>query len=190
VETNLLLEMVPIFSVLLIYFARIAELKTVRDTTPGEVREHLTLKLFVAIGTLMVVASIAEYLLHAPSINPFLFLGGWACAVASFSLRRSAIKALGKMWSLHVEIREGHQLVLGGPYRWVRHPAYLSMVLELLAFSLLLESLAVSIVLFPVFFAVLAFRIRIEERALVNKVAGYAQYRQSTPAIFPYKVPS
>lgn len=37
-------------------------------------------------------------------------------AVASFALRRAAIRALGRFWSLHVEMREGHEFVTTGPF--------------------------------------------------------------------------
>ena len=179
----------PIASVILIYWARIRELKTVRDTVKGEVRENMTLRLFIAVGSLMLVGSIAEHLwFHHPLSVPLLVLG-WGVALSSFWLRRRAIRELGKMWSLHVEIREHHQLVMSGPYRWVRHPAYTSMVLELASFGLLLQSLYCSALVLVLFIPTLLLRIKIEESALRAQVAGYSEYQRSTPALLPYKLP-
>lgn len=52
----------PIASALLIYGARIKELRTARDVEPGHVKESLTLRLFVVVGSVMLVGSIAENL--------------------------------------------------------------------------------------------------------------------------------
>jgi protein-S-isoprenylcysteine O-methyltransferase Ste14 len=179
----------PIVSAVLIYLARIRELKTRRDIVPGKVRENLTLRLFVLVGSLMLLGSIAEELWFRPAFSPVLFATGWLCAVASFALRRVAIRELGKMWSLHVEIRERHQLVVTGPYRWVRHPAYTSMMLELASLGLLLQSRYASVLTAVLFIPTLIARIRIEEAALKAQVEGYSDYQRSTPALLPYKFP-
>ena len=180
---------VPIVSALLIYGARIAELKQRREVEPGTVRENLTLRFFVAVGSLMLLGSIAEQLWARAAFNPLLFAVGWLSALASFALRRRAIRELGKMWSLHVEIREEHQLVVTGPYRWVRHPAYTSMILELAALGLLLQSRYTSLLVALLFIPTLVVRIRIEEAALRGQIAGYSEYQRATPALLPYKFP-
>jgi protein-S-isoprenylcysteine O-methyltransferase Ste14 len=179
----------PIASALLIYCARIMELRTVRDTVKGQIRENLTLRLFIAVGTLMLVGSIVEELWVRPALHLPLFVAGWVFALLSFWLRRRAIRELGKMWSLHVEIREQHKLVVSGPYRWIRHPAYTSMVLELLSFGLLLQSRFTSTAVALLFIPTLILRIRIEEAALRAQVAGYSDYQRNTPALLPYKFP-
>ena len=61
-------------------------------------------------------------------------------AVFSFWLRARAIAALGRFWSLHVEIRENHEFVKTGPFRWMRHPVYFSMILELASICLILHA--------------------------------------------------
>jgi protein-S-isoprenylcysteine O-methyltransferase Ste14 len=181
---------VPIVSALLIYWARMAELRTPRDVVKGQIRESMTLRLFVAVGSLMLLGSIAEQLWRRPAFQPALFVAGWLAALASFALRRRAIRELGKMWSLHVEIRDQHQLVRSGPYRWVRHPAYTSMILELVALGLLLQSRFTSAAAFALFIPTLVARIRIEEAALRQQIAGYADYQRATPALLPYKLPA
>ena len=179
----------PIASALLIYGARMAELKQRREVAQGTIRENLTLRLFVAVGSLMLLGSIAEQLWFRAAFSLPLFAAGWVAALASFTLRRRAIRELGKMWSLHVEIRERHQLVVTGPYRWVRHPAYTSMILELAALGLLLQSRYTSLLATLLFVPTLIARIRIEEAALRAQIAGYSEYQRATPALLPYKFP-
>jgi len=137
----------------------------------------------------MLLGSIAEQLWRRTPFSLGWFGAGWAVAFVSFVLRRRAIRELGKMWSLHVEIRDQHRLVTTGPYRWVRHPAYTSMILELSALGLLLHSAYTSALVAVLFIPTLFARIRIEEAALSKQVRGYSEYQRATPALLPYKLP-
>ena len=119
-----------------------------------------------------------------------MFALGAACATGSFAIRRRAIAALGKFWSLHNEIRGNHSFVRSGPFRWVRHPTYLSMILELLSGALILHARYSSLIVGLIFFPTLWLRIKAEETALVAQLGDdYAAYQSRTPALIPYKWP-
>jgi isoprenylcysteine carboxyl methyltransferase (ICMT) family protein YpbQ len=180
----------PIVSASALLLTRLAELATKRDIVPGPVRENLTFRLFLLAGILMVAGSMTEYFLRDTTIFWPGFIAGWLCAVASFFIRRRAISALGKFWSLHVEIRDNHEFVRSGPFRWMRHPTYFSMILELLAVGLMLNA-RYSYLLLPLLFVpVLLMRLKLEESALVEKFGdAYRLYQQTTPAIFPIRWP-
>ena len=112
------------------------------------------------------------------------------CAAASVVIRRQAIAALGKFWSLHVEIRESHRFVQAGPFRWMRHPTYFSMILELASIGLILNSPWTFLVVNLIFVPTLLLRLRLEEAALVEKFGEtYRTYQRTTPALFPYRFP-
>lgn len=176
-------------SVLAIYLARMLELGTRRDTISGPVRERWTLRLFMVAGMLMLAGSLAEFFLRPLRVDWRLVGAGWLCALASFLIRRRAIAALGRFWSLHVEIRDNHEFVRTGPFRWVRHPTYFSMILELLSIALILQSRITPVAVSLVFVPVLVLRLRLEEAALVEKFgAAYREYQRSTPALIPYKL--
>lgn len=180
----------PLASVILIYLTRMIELGARRDTTAGPIRERLTLRLFVLAGTLMVAGSVVEFFVRHLTLNLWTFAGGWMCAALSVVIRRQAIAALGKFWSLHVEIRDGHQFVQAGPFRWMRHPTYFSMILELASIGLILISPWTFLVVSLIFFPTLLLRLRVEEGALVEKFGeAYRRYQRTTPALFPYRFP-
>jgi len=186
----IIIRWLPPISAVCIYLMRIFELRARRQTIAGTVRENVTLRLFIWIGTVMLVGSMAEYLLSRRTISWPFFASGWAVALFSFYLRRRAIAALGRFWSLHVEIRDTHELVREGPFRWVRHPAYFSMVLEILSLALLMRSWWTTAIVFAAFIPTLIARIHIEEKALIEKFGdSYRQYRREVPAILPYKGP-
>jgi protein-S-isoprenylcysteine O-methyltransferase Ste14 len=178
---------VPILSVLAIYGVRLRELGTPRDTIPGHVHENLTLRLFLVVGTLIFVSSIVEYIgIRQGRISWMLFIAGWVCAFASFIIRRRAIAALGRFWSLHVEIREKHEFVRNGPFRFVRHPTYSSMILELAALALICNAVWTLLAIPLLFGPVLYKRLTLEEEALIEKFGEeYRQYQEATPALFP-----
>ena len=93
----------------------------------------------------------------------------WACLTALAAvtaLRYWAIASLGKFWNTRVVVVPGTHLVRTGPYRFLRHPNYLVIVLEFLLLPLLMRA-PVTLVLFSLAnLAVLRQRIRIEEMAL------------------------
>ena len=180
----------PIASVVLIYLVRLVELGTRRDTISGPIRERLTLRLFMLAGTVMVAGSVVEFFVRQMSLNGWTFTAGWICALASLVIRRKAIAALGKFWSLHVEIRENHQFVRTGPFRWVRHPTYFSMILELISIGLIMNAAVALMMVSVIFIPSLVMRLVMEETALVEKFGEtYTNYQRTTPALIPYKFP-
>jgi protein-S-isoprenylcysteine O-methyltransferase Ste14 len=51
----------------------------------------------------------------------------------SVILAWSATRHLGKFWRYEAALNANHELVKTGPYAWIRHPIYLSMLGMLLA---------------------------------------------------------
>lgn len=181
----------PIAVALAVYAIRLIEINRKRDTVPGPVRETTTLRLFILIGTFMTFGSMIEYMLRGGGFSWAALAGGIVCAIVSFKLRWNAIAALGKFWSLHVEIRENHEFVESGPFRIIRHPTYFSMILELLAFGLIFSAWWMLLVIPILFFPALVMRLRLEEPALVEKFGdAYRDYQRRVPMLIPYKWPS
>jgi protein-S-isoprenylcysteine O-methyltransferase Ste14 len=180
------LHFLPLATVVVIYLARMSEVFTKRDVVPGTRRESATFRLFMLCGILIVVVGSAEFLLRRSALWWPTFAVGIVCSLASFAIRRAAIRALGRFWSLHVEMRDGHEFVTSGPFAYARHPVYFSMILELLGIGLILNAWIALVVVFAIFTPTMIARVRIEERALVEKFGeAYTHYMRSTPAIVP-----
>jgi protein-S-isoprenylcysteine O-methyltransferase Ste14 len=74
-----------------------------------------------------------------------------------------------------VQAERGHRVVDTGPYAHVRHPMYSGTVLFFFGTPLLLGSWW-GVVMAPLFIGLFAIRARIEERALLAGLPGYADY--------------
>lgn len=123
---------------------------------------------------------------QAGALQPVFGWLGCACLVLGLAVRLAAVAALRRQFTTVVVIAAQHRLVDSGPYRRVRHPAYLGLLLSMLGLGLCSGhwvSLAVAIGL-PL--AAILYRIRIEEQALLRHFGpAYAAYASRTKRLVP-----
>jgi protein-S-isoprenylcysteine O-methyltransferase Ste14 len=92
---------------------------------------------------------------------------------------------LGKNLTDTVVTRREHTLVTTGPYRWVRHPFYLVILLVVVVITLLMANWLVLFAGLTVF-TLLAIRVRREEAKLAERFGDqYRNYVARTGAFFP-----
>jgi len=106
------------------------------------------------------------------------FAGLVSCVWARFVLAGN--------WSGYVEVKHDHELVVDGPYRWVRHPIYTGLLLMFAGTALAVGEwrgvLAVAI-------AAAAFwrKLRLEEAAMRGEFGeAYVRYANRTSRLIPY----
>ena len=75
--------------------------------------------------------------------------------------------------------KPGAELVKEGPYRWLRHPLYSSVMAASLGWGLLWGSPA-SLAATGLLCGFLDAKARLEERLLAERFSDYAEYRQRT----------
>jgi len=76
-----------------------------------------------------------------------------------------------------VQVARHHHVISSGPYAFVRHPMYSGIMLFFVGVPLLLGSWW-GVAIAPAFAVLFAIRARIEERALVEGLPGYADYAE------------
>ena len=91
----------------------------------------------------------------------------WVALYALLQLGRAWVLAtLGRRWTTRVFVVPGETLVRRGPYRFVSHPNYVVVALELFVLPLAFGLWAVALVFGLANLALLAWRIRVENQAL------------------------
>jgi protein-S-isoprenylcysteine O-methyltransferase Ste14 len=93
---------------------------------------------------------------------------------------------LGRNWSPSLQLHEGHELVTGGVYRWIRHPMYASQWVWGVAQALLLRNWISGwsgLVLFaPLYLS----RVPREEQMMLEQFGeAYRAYMSRTGRVFP-----
>ncbi len=96
----------------------------------------------------------------------------WAALwLGAQALRYAAIRALGERWNVRIWVVPGAPLVKRGPYRFLRHPNYVAVGVELLAAPLLFGAWRTALAISTLNGLALGVRIRAEERALREAAA-------------------
>lgn len=118
--------------------------------------------------------------------NPVLVL---ICAIATiFGLLFAvwARLALGRNWSGSVTIKNDHQLIRRGPYRWIRHPIYTGMLAALLA-TVVIQGMISGLLGFALIWIALYRKAKREESFLSQEFGeAFAEHRQHTGMFLPH----
>ena len=97
-----------------------------------------------------------------------------------------ARRTLGHFYSGHLSVIEGQQLVQGGPYRFIRHPAYAGYILIALGLALGYSSLAGLAACLLLLLPSVIYRIHVEDQILAEYFGTqYNDYVHRTKRLFP-----
>jgi protein-S-isoprenylcysteine O-methyltransferase Ste14 len=106
--------------------------------------------------------------------------------VAGLLVTLWARTTLGGNWSSNVVIKEDHELIERGPYRYVRHPIYSGMILMLLGIVILWGG-ATGLILLVAVAVGLWVKLRKEERVLGRHFPEtYPRYKARVKALIPF----
>jgi len=101
--------------------------------------------------------------------RPFIPALGWpmlVLVILSQGLRWWCISVLGRQWNTRVIVVPGLRLVARGPYKFLKHPNYVAVVIEGFALPLVHTGWITAVVFTVLNIPLLAVRIRSEEAAL------------------------
>ncbi len=138
----------------------------------------------VALHTAFLIACPVEvYGLDRPFV-PTLAIGCGVLLALATALRYWAIGTLGARWNTRIVVLAGAAPVVGGPFRFLRHPNYLAVILEIAVLPLLHSAWVTAIVFSVANAALLRVRIAAEEKAL-SEVSGYERAFADKPRLIP-----
>lgn len=126
----------------------------------------------VALHSAWLIAALAEvFLLHRP-FRWVLGMSMLALVAATQVLRYWVINTLGGRWTTRVLVLPGEPLVTDGPFRWLRHPNYLAVALEVVALPLVHGAWWTALVFGVGNLLLLRHRVGVENRALAEFVGA------------------
>ena len=124
----------------------------------------MTETLYLGLLGLIAVERIFEILLSKRNLEWALAEGGREVGQGHFPVM--PISTLGRRWNTRVVVLSGRPLVHHGPYRWMRHPNYLAVVVEIAAVPLIYGAWWTALAFSAGNLLVLRTRLRVEEAAL------------------------
>jgi protein-S-isoprenylcysteine O-methyltransferase Ste14 len=118
--------------------------------------------------------------------HPANFWIGTLLVLAGLGLATYARLLLKGNWSITVEVKQTHELICRGPYRWVRHPIYTGLLLAFAGSALAIGQWR-GILGFLIVYVTLRLKSRVEEHYMIETFGDrYREYQHKVPAFMPF----
>ena len=134
-------------------------------------------------GTFLAACPLEVWLLDRPFL-PALGFPMLLLAVLAAMLRWWVISTLEGRWTTRIVCLPGVAPVTGGPYRFLRHPNYLAVIVEMFALPLIHTAWLAAVLFSALNAAVLRVRVRAEEEAL-SRSSDYGEVFAGRPRVLP-----
>jgi len=156
-----------------------------------KIKEDWTLPLLTLAYVLMLIGSIIEFYIVQRSINFYLIIIALAVQVVAFALRWWGMKSLGTQWTNHIipisKIgNKKTEVIKKGPYKYLRHPIYLGVMLDVLAIPLVLNSYYTFFFVLFINVPLQLLRLHLEEGKLIETFGkAYLDYKKEVRSFIP-----
>ncbi len=144
-------------------------------------------RLIVGVGAL--VAGVLSGVAPSATIRPAA-VADWIGLVlfwCGISLRLWSFHTLGRYFTFTVQTSRDQPVIADGPYRLIRHPGYAGLLLVIMAVGLFIGNWLSLVCLTVATAGALVFRIRVEERALMQNLGdSYRDYAATHKRLVPF----
>jgi isoprenylcysteine carboxyl methyltransferase (ICMT) family protein YpbQ len=159
-----------------------------RPAETGNIAYGWSLTALILAYNLILLATLTELFVIKRHINFSISLIGLLLFIFAFIIRNWSINALGKFHSTNIEIKPNHHLITSGPYRYLRHPYYLSVMLEVISIPLTVNSFYAFYAAFIVYIPWVLIRVYLEEKVMLKTFGPeYQEYKLKVMAFLPLK---
>jgi methyltransferase len=135
-------------------------------------RDHYPL--IVAVHLLFLLSFTLEVIVFNKEVSP-LWMMILPIILITQIIRYWAVFSLGPFWNTKIIIVPDLEVVAKGPYRFMRHPNYLVVAVEILFLPIFFQAYATAILFTVLNAAILTIRIPAEEKALMQ----HTDYKKS-----------
>ena len=120
------------------------------------------------------------------SIYPIFQLTALGFYAVGLWLRYQGSSLLGANFTRHVAVSSEMVLVSKGPYRYLRHPLYLGLMLITIAFPLFVGNLLAFLINLPILVIGFSWRMHVEEKALASLHPQYLSWAKKRYRFIPF----
>jgi protein-S-isoprenylcysteine O-methyltransferase Ste14 len=168
-------------------YARRSRREKIVWSARGSVETALLLISLAGLGLVpLVYVATAMPRFAAYGFHPLFAWLGLFFAIAALGMFHLTHRALGRNWSISLDVRERHELVTEGIYRRVRHPMYSAFWLWAIAQALLLPNWIAGFAGLAGFGTLFFGRVAREERMMLETFGdSYRAYMARTGRVFP-----
>lgn len=165
--------------------------RNVRALRAAGGREHAEwqIPLFKCLHASWMISAVAEVWLLAPVFRIWLAVVALVGFAIGQTLRLMAIRTLGPRWAIRVITLPAAPPVVSGIYRYLRHPNYVGVAVEIAALPLVHGAIYTAVVFSALNALLLRARIAAEERALDND-NHYLDHFGTRPRFVPARPPT
>lgn len=136
------------------------------------------------IGALVASRAAPGATIRPAALAAWIGLGILWCGIA---LRFWSFQTLGRYFTFTVQTSSDQPVITAGPYRVIRHPSYAGVLLAVIGLGLIIGNWLSLLVLTAAVAWGLVFRIRVEERALLEDIGDdYRSYAATHKRLVPF----
>jgi len=154
----------------------------------GRIRGGWTLWALTLIYILIIISTLIEFVSIQRTSNYIISIIGCLFFCLALFGRNYSIKALGRFHSINIEIKHDHKIVRDGPYKYLRHPYYLSIMMEVTGIPLIGNCYYTFCVALLTYVPLVFVRIYLEESAMSGNIGKkFLDYKSEVNAFLPFK---
>ena len=153
----------------------------------GQFDRRTTRFLGYAYG-ISILALLGAWILEALRIGRLPHWVGWlgvVLALCGLLMRAWANRVLGEFYTRTLKVIEDQTIIQEGPYRWIRHPGYLGMILMWIGASAATGNWIIMLIVIVAIISAYHYRIQNEEKMLLSTLQGYGEYSSHTWRLVP-----
>jgi len=159
-----------------------------KSQTRGMIFSKWTLWALTFVYGVIILTTLIEFFSIPRTINYGISAIGFLFFAMALFGRNYSIKSLGSFHSINIEIKKGHKIITDGPYKYLRHPYYASIILEVLGIPLISNSFYTFFLALVAYIPLVSLRIYLEECAMNEKIGVvFLNYKAEVNAFFPFK---
>jgi protein-S-isoprenylcysteine O-methyltransferase Ste14 len=158
---------------------------TQRVESPASRAGHIIPLMFAAwlLWSRRVPASFLDGTILPPGAA--VYFAGAAIVAAGLAFAIWARHYLGRNWSGVVTVKQDHELIRGGPYRFVRHPIYTGLLAAFVGSAVARDEWRGVVAIVIAWFALWR-KLQLEERWMIEQFGdAYRRFRDEVPALIP-----